>query len=83
MRAVELLTENALAWELFHQARLPNVGALIIELRQIALTEGQAETLAHKLEVIGATYERIKADEIDRAKKEAETRRRVAQSKGR
>jgi len=63
LRTVQLLPENQLAWELYHEARLEGVGPLILELRQIELSPFEAEELAYKFEVIGSTYLEIQMDE--------------------
>lgn len=65
-----------MAWEVYHQSRLEGVGPLIFELRNLALTEFEAEDLAHKLDVIGTVYAEIEADEIKAAQDEAKITRR-------
>ena len=82
LMAVQLLPENLLAWELYHQSRLEGVGPLIMELRVLELTEYDAEQLAHKLEVIGSTYNQVDLDTQKRSDDEAEMAKRIA-GKGR
>lgn len=78
MQPVELDASNLLAWELYHQARLEGVGPLILELRILELDEYNAEELAYKLDVLGTEYAKIEAQEIRRARDEAETKRRMS-----
>lgn len=56
---------NLLAWELYHQASLPGVGPLLLELRTLELSVYQAEVLAWKLEIIGGTYATVQKEEAD------------------
>jgi hypothetical protein len=76
LRAVQLLPDNLLAWELYHQSRLEGVGAFILELRSLSLSAYEAEVLAYKLDVIGSTYCQLQADETKRIRDETEMRRR-------
>lgn len=78
MQPVELDPSNLLAWELYHQARLEGIGPLILELRILELDEYEAEELAYKLDVLGTEYAKIEAQEIRRARDEAETKRRMS-----
>lgn len=77
---VQLLHENLLAWEVYHQARLEGVGPLVLELRQLELDNHERERLAYKLDVIGTVYSQITNEKLDAARKRRELEARTGRS---
>ena len=68
LHKVELLAENALAWEVYWDARSP-VAAVLRELRSVDLTEYEADVLAIKVRALAG---KVALLESEREKRDAD-----------